>query len=100
MAENEINIRESGKLVNSDRSQQSAKMQSVGLHSEIESVLASRIRAMWQGGVVVETWMIKEDGKPMLQELHPKTFLKDSTTKFQFKFSNTWRDSFFKWNNF
>ena len=64
----------------------------------MENILAARrIRVMHKGGVVIEMWMMKEDVKAIvLHDLYPHQFPDVLCDDFPFKFSNTWRDNFFK----
>ena len=87
--------------IGSDRAMQSLRRQLVGLYAEMENILAARIRAMRKGGVVIKMWMVKEDAKKaILNDLYPARFPDVLSNDFPFKFSNTWRDNFFKWHNF
>ena len=90
----EDKIRASAATLGSDRARLSLKRQPVGLYSEMENILAARIRAMRKGGVlVIEMWMVKEDAKAILHDLYPDRFPDVLSDDFLFKFSNTWRDN-------
>ena len=54
---------------------------------------------MRKDGVVIEMWMVKEDGKCILHEIYPNKF-PPPCEYFPFKFSNSWRNGFFKRHKF
>ena len=65
----------------------SVRRQPMGFFAKMENILAKRIRAMREGGVVIETWMVKEDDKAIIHDLYPdkfpipnKKFLSNSAT--------------------
>ena len=59
----EDTIRASEKYSGSNRARQCAKRQSVGLCSDMEKIISTRIRYMHKGDIVIEARITKEDTK-------------------------------------
>ena len=55
---------------------------------------------MRKGGVIIEMRMVKEDGNALLDQLYLDQFPEPASDNFPLNFSNTWRDNFFKRNDF
>ena len=88
---NKAQIRISATTVGSDIQKQGIKWQKVGMYDQMENILASRIRAIYQGGVVIEMWMVVEDVKYILHKLYPYQFPEPPCEDSPFKFSRGWR---------
>ena len=59
------------------------------------------IRETRKGGVTVETWMVADEGKDILNKLYPLSFPAPSEfSDYPFKFSNNLQKEFFKRQTF
>ena len=71
------------------------------MYPEIEKRLAWWIRETRKGGLLVETWMVADEGKDILHKLYPLSFPAPSEfSNYPFKLSNNYQKGFLNRHTF